>query len=168
MQARPIQKGPRVLLGGSLEQAGPLPAHPPSSKVVLAGSRGALGLGQSGVSLMFIQELVFQVCRLSAERPRLGEVGPLGRGVVAPLPRAHPAFQLGVQPSGRGRLPHRPCGPVPLSKGEMLFLAPVRGRCPSLELLYLPRGFPTSQQGAMETAEPLKPGRRGASPSSHH
>lgn len=95
MQARPIQKGPRVLLGGSLEQAGPLPAHPPSSKVVLAGSRGALGLGQSGVSLMFIQELVFQVCRLSAERPRLGEVGPLGRGVVAPLPPGSPCLPAG-------------------------------------------------------------------------
>lgn len=35
--------------------------------------------------LMFIQELVFQVWRLSAERPRVGEIGHLGRRWVPPF-----------------------------------------------------------------------------------
>ena len=38
----PVQKGSQVPLGGSLEQAGPLPAQPASSKVVLLGSEGVL------------------------------------------------------------------------------------------------------------------------------
>lgn len=78
-QVSPVQKGPRVPLGGSLEQTGLLPAHPPSQ---LQGGPGGLqgGLVTGPIwCLMFIQELVFQVWWLSAERPSLGKVGPLGR-----------------------------------------------------------------------------------------
>lgn len=133
-----------------------------SSEVVQADSGGLLGLGQSGVSLMFIQELVFQVCWLSAERPRLGEVGPLGGGWLPlfpayTLPSSGGCSLLGgegchILPSVPFHRPRERCSSLPWVRG----LCP----CPLLGLLYLPRGFPPSQQGAVEPAGPLKPDRR--------
>lgn len=73
----PVQKGSQVPLGGSLEQAGPLPAQPASQlQGGPFGIRG--GLVTRPVAFMLIQELVFQVWLLSAERPSSGEGGPLG------------------------------------------------------------------------------------------
>ena len=49
---------------------------------------------------MLIQELVFQVWLLSAERPSLGEVGPLG-GSWLPLFSMCTWLPAGVQPPGQ-------------------------------------------------------------------
>lgn len=49
-QASPVQKGPWVAPWSRQDSC--LPTHPASSKVVLAGSKGVLCLGPSGVSCL--------------------------------------------------------------------------------------------------------------------
>lgn len=74
----PCAEGPSGAPGWCPEQAGPLLQHPPAPGWSWRAPRGSCDWA-SLVSLMFIRELVFQVWPLSAERPRLGEIGRLGR-----------------------------------------------------------------------------------------